>query len=125
MPQSVANTSLAALATPAVAAAGADQKPPLPPAPIWPATDFVDATGRTVRFPQDKQASFKGCPDSWVLIFLRQKQSCEHMDMFRDCVVAKGGGIVGMAYRNYMRHVLDGVQFDEFDMTAVPRTLLR
>ena len=97
---------------------------PLQPPPLWPASEFTDGSGKTIVFPEDKQASFKGCPDSWILIFLRQKQGCEHMDMFHDCVVAKGGGIVGMAYRNYMQHVLHGVRFDEFDMSIAPRVLL-
>jgi hypothetical protein len=87
---------------------------PLPTAPVWPACEYTDSCGKTVKFPEDRQASFKGCPDSWILIFVRQKQCSEHMDMFHDCVKNKGGGIVGMAYRNYMQHVIDGVQFDEF-----------
>ena len=88
---------------------------------MWPASDFTDTSGKSISFPEDVQASFKGCPDSWILIFLQQKQRCEHMDMFSVCVTTKGGGIVGMAYRNYMQHVLDGVQFDAFATPVATR----
>ncbi len=88
--------------------------PKLPKAPLWPASQYTDSSGNVVQFPEDRQASFKGCPDSWILIFVRQKQCSEHMDMFNDCVRGKGGGVVGMAYRNFMQHVYDGVTFDAF-----------